>query len=112
VVHRELGFQVDQKWPFGDTHLAYLSHGNTKIEILGGPDAAAQPRVPALDDSFGQERLQHFCLAVHDLDAVIEELKRRGCPFLGEPFVVEPIGRRLAFLEDNSGNLIELSAPR
>lgn len=31
--------------------------------------------------------------------------------FLGEPFVVEEIGRRLAFLTDNHGNLIELSAP-
>ena len=32
-------------------------------------------------------------------------------PLLGEPFVVEEIGRRLAFVQDNAGNLLELSAP-
>jgi hypothetical protein len=32
--------------------------------------------------------------------------------FLGEPFVVEQIGRRLAFLTDDNGNMIELSAPK
>jgi len=35
-----------------------------------------------------------------------------GCNFPGEPFVVEQIGRRLAFLTDNNGNMIERSAPK
>jgi lactoylglutathione lyase/glyoxylase I family protein len=108
----KLGFQVDKEWPFGDLQLAYLSRANAKIEILGGGDAAPQPRFDDIGASFGSERLHHFCLAVDDLDAVIEELSRRDVSLVGEPFVVEEIGRRLAFVEDNSGNLIELSAPR
>ena len=108
----KLGFQVTQTWPFGDMQLAYLSHGSAKIELLGGAGASPQARISELDASFGQERMHHFCLAVDDLDAVIQELASRHVPLLGEPFVVEEIGRRLAFLEDNSGNLIELSAPR
>jgi len=42
----------------------------------------------------------------------LAELKARGVPQLGEPFVVEEIGRRLVFIKDNSGNLIEFSGPR
>jgi len=108
----KLGFHVDKVWPFGELKLAYLSRGSAKIEILGGGDAAPQPRFDEIGASFGGERLHHFCLAVDDLDAVIEELARRDVSLVGEPFVVDEIGRRLAFVEDNSGNLIELSAPR
>ena len=43
---------------------------------------------------------------------MLAELAERDVEPLGEPFVVEEIARRLAFLQDNSGNLIELSAPR
>jgi glyoxylase I family protein len=109
---QKLGFHIDQEWPFGDLQLAYLSRGTAKIEILGGGDAAPQSRFDDISASFGSERLHHFCLAVDDLNGVIEELSRRGVGLVGEPFVVEEIGRRLAFVEDNSGNLIELSAPR
>jgi lactoylglutathione lyase/glyoxylase I family protein len=108
----KLGFTVDQEWPFGAMQLAYLSRGTAKIELLAGDGPAPQERYAQLDASFGRERLHHFCLAVDDLDAVVAELAERGVPLLGEPFVVEEIDRRLAFLEDNAGNLIELSAPR
>jgi len=102
----KLGFHVDKVWPFGELKLAYLSRGSAKIEILGGGDAAPQPRFDEIGASFGDERLHHFCLAVDDLDAVIEELSRRDVSLVGEPFVVDEIGRRLAFVEDNSGNLV------
>jgi lactoylglutathione lyase/glyoxylase I family protein len=108
----KLDFQVDKEWPFGDMRLAYLSNGTAKIEVLGGSQAEAQAIVDDLAASFGEEGLHHFCLAVDDVDATIEELARRGVPMLGEAFEVEEIGRRLAFLKDHSGNLIELSAPR
>jgi 4-hydroxyphenylpyruvate dioxygenase-like putative hemolysin len=92
--------------------LAYLSNGTVKIEILGASEA--EPQVPPanLADTFGSERIHHFCIAVDDLDATVEELRCRGVSFLGEPFVVEQIGRRLAFLTDNNDKMIELSAPK
>jgi catechol 2,3-dioxygenase-like lactoylglutathione lyase family enzyme len=107
----KLDFHVDAEWPFGDMRLAYLSNGTAKIEVLGGSKATPQPPTTTLDDSFGVEGLHHFCLAVDDLDATIATLVARDVPLLGEPFVVAEIGRRLAFLVDNSGNRIELSAP-
>jgi catechol 2,3-dioxygenase-like lactoylglutathione lyase family enzyme len=107
----KLDFTVEQQWPFGDMRLAYLSNGTVKIEILGASEAERQMPPTNLGETFGTERVHHFCIAVDDLDATVEELRRRGVNFLGEPFVVEEIGRRLAFVTDNSGNMIELSAP-
>ena len=108
----KLDFTVDVEWPFGAMQLAYLSHGSAKIELLAGAGPAPQEHTAALDASFGRERIHHLCLAVDDVDAVVAELARRGVDLVGEPFEVAEIGRRLAFLEDDSGNLIELSGPR
>ena len=107
----KLGFTVDLEWTSGELQLAYLSRGSAKIELLAGAGPAPQERFSALDESFGVERVHHVCLAVDDLDAALAELTDREVPLLGEPFVVEEIGCRLAFVEDNAGNLIELSAP-
>jgi catechol 2,3-dioxygenase-like lactoylglutathione lyase family enzyme len=107
----KLGFSVDLEWPFGDLQLAYLSRGSVKIELLAGADPAPQERFAELDNSFGAERVHHVCLAVDDLDSTLAELAERDVPLLAEPFVVGEIGRRRAFIEDNAGNLIELSAP-
>ena len=107
----KLGFTVEREWPFGELQLAYLTRGSAKIELLAGADPERQPRVAALDQTFGAERVHHVCLAVEDLDATLAELAEREVPLLGEPFVVEEIGRRLAFVQDNAGNLLELSAP-
>jgi lactoylglutathione lyase/glyoxylase I family protein len=108
----KLDFSVDQRWPFGELQLAYLSHGSAKLELLAGAGPQEQEHFAELDASFAKERIHHLCLAVDDVDAVVAELARRGVGLLGEPFEVEEIGRRLAFLEDNAGNLIELSSPR
>jgi len=62
--------------------------------------------------TFQHEGLNHFCLAIEDFDGTLAELRARGVELVGEPFVVEEINRSLAFVKDNSGNLIELSAPR
>ena len=107
----KLGFTVEREWPFGDLQLAYLTRGDARIELLAGGDPAPQEPVAQLDQSFGAERVHHVCLAVEDLDATLAELAEREVALLGEPFVVEAIGRRLAFIQDNAGNLLELSAP-
>jgi catechol 2,3-dioxygenase-like lactoylglutathione lyase family enzyme len=108
----KLDFHVDVEWPYGDMQLAYLSNGTAKVEVLGGATAEPQPDPTSLEPTFRHEGLNHFCLAIPDFDDTLSELRARGVEFVGEPFVVEEINRRLAFVKDNSGNLIELSAPR
>ena len=107
----KLDFTIDQEWPFGDMQLAYLSNGSAKVEILGGSTAQSQAPVDSLEDSFGIEEYHHFCVDVADVDATLAELRGRGVEVLGEAIDLEAIGRRLGFLKDNNGNIIELSAP-
>jgi catechol 2,3-dioxygenase-like lactoylglutathione lyase family enzyme len=108
----KLDFHVDVEWPYEDMQLAYLSNGTAKVEILGGATAEPQPDPTSLEPTFQFEGLNHFCLAIQDFDGTVAELRARGVEFVGDPFVVEEIDRNLAFVKDNSGNLIELSAPR
>jgi catechol 2,3-dioxygenase-like lactoylglutathione lyase family enzyme len=108
----KLDFVLGAEWGFGDMRLAYLRHGDVTIELLGGSTAEPQGDVESLELTFGREAIHHFCLAVDDLDATLTELDRRGVALVAEPFEVEEIGRRMAVIKDNSGNLIELSAQR
>jgi catechol 2,3-dioxygenase-like lactoylglutathione lyase family enzyme len=108
----KLDFHVDMEWPYGDMQLAYLSNGTAKVEVLGGATAVPQPDPTSLEPTFHHEGLNHFCLAIEDFDGTLAEVRARGVELVGEPFVVEEINRSLAIIKDNSGNLIELSAPR
>jgi len=53
--------------------------------------------------------LHHFCVHVDSVDATLAELRARGVEIVEEPFLVPAISRRLAFVADPFGNLIELS---
>jgi lactoylglutathione lyase/glyoxylase I family protein len=46
---------------------------------------------------------------VDDVDATIDELRRRGVTIVTEPFDLPVISRRLAFFADPWGNLFELA---
>jgi catechol 2,3-dioxygenase-like lactoylglutathione lyase family enzyme len=106
-----LGFRVEQQWENGDLRVAFLSHGDARLEILGGASPEPRPGSGDLAASLAHSGLHHFCLAVDDLDAALAELDRRGVPTLAEPVDVAPLGRRIAFVADNAGNLIQLSGP-
>ena len=41
----------------------------------------------------------------------LEELRSRDVNVIGEPFDVAVIGQRVAFITDNSGNIIEITEP-
>ena len=67
----KLDFTVDGEWPYGEMSLAYLSNGTVKVEILGGSEAELQAPPTDLADTFGTERLHHFCIAVDDRDVTV-----------------------------------------
>ena len=107
----KLDFTLDRQWPFADMQMAFISHGDVRIEVLGGSTAEPQEDVQSLESTFRREGVHHLCLAVSDLEDTLEELGARGVGVVGEPFVVAEVSRRVAFIKDNSENLIELSAP-
>jgi catechol 2,3-dioxygenase-like lactoylglutathione lyase family enzyme len=110
----KLDFRVIHEWPYADQHLAYVAPPTDDaffVEILGDGQPAPVPRPTYSDlgDSLRQAGQHHFCLNVKDMTATITELKRRGVTIVAEPFVLEVINRRLAFIADPFGNLIELA---
>lgn len=110
----KLDFRVVMEWPYADQRLAYVAPPTDDlffVEILGGgqPHPIPKPVYDDLGDSLRLAGHHHFCLNVTDMDATVAELKKRGVQVVTEPFVLAVINRRLAFICDPFGNLIELA---
>lgn len=111
----KLDFRVVHEWPFADEELAYLAPANDDgfmIELLAGGDPLPidAPTYIDLGDSLRHAGYHHFCINVPDMDKAIADLKARGVTVVTEPFKLDAISRRLAFIADPSGNLIELAS--
>jgi lactoylglutathione lyase/glyoxylase I family protein len=110
----KLDFRVLHEWPFADEKLAYLAPAGDDlfwIELLGDGDVKPLPKpvYSDLGDSLRLAGYHHFCLNVDDMATTVAELGRRGVPLVSEPFDLPAINRRLAFIADPFGNLIELA---
>ena len=110
----KLDFRVIHEWPYADQHLAYVAPPTDDtffVEILGDgdPKPIPKPVYSDLGDSLRLAGYHHFCLNVDDMDATIANLRRRGVAIVTEPFELPAISRRLAFIADPFGNLIELA---
>jgi len=81
------------------------------LEILAGPGAAERPPYKDFHDSYNLSGWHHLGIRVADVDAAVEELKRRNVKIVSEPHDVEVLGLRLAFFSDPWGNLLEVIAP-
>ncbi|WP_457324666.1 VOC family protein, partial [Roseateles sp. P5_E11] len=110
----KLDFRVVHQWPYADQQLAYIAPATDDaffVEILGGGNPPPIPKsvYSDLGDSLRLAGYHHFCINVDDMDATVAELRRRGVTIVTEPFELPVIGRRLAFIADPFGNLIELA---
>jgi catechol 2,3-dioxygenase-like lactoylglutathione lyase family enzyme len=110
----KLDFRVIHEWPYADLRLAYVAPPTDDtffVEILGdgAPKPIPKPVYSDLGDSLRLAGYHHFCLNVRDIDATVAELRRRDVTIVTEPFELPAINRRLAFLADPFGNLIELA---
>jgi catechol 2,3-dioxygenase-like lactoylglutathione lyase family enzyme/quinol monooxygenase YgiN len=109
----KLGFELVKEWTLGDAlpgvRFAYVRLGGFEIELIGDGQPVPAAEQDDLGDHLGRSGYIHLCLRVADLDKSVEELRGRGVTIFAEPFVVDPIGQRLAMIKDNSGNVIELA---
>ncbi|WP_433178232.1 VOC family protein [Actinoallomurus sp. CA-150999] len=109
----KLGFELVKEWTLGDAvpgvRFAYVRLGEFEIELIGDGQPKAVAEQNDLGDHLARSGYIHLCLRVADLDKSVEELRSRGVTVFAEPFVVDPIGQRLAMIKDNSGNVIELA---
>ncbi|MER9140921.1 VOC family protein [Mesorhizobium sp. M0830] len=109
-----LDFRLVAEWDYADQKLAYIAPPTDDhfcIEILGGGEPAPQNVRPYTDlgSSLAYAGYHHFCLEVASVDVTIGRLRERGVTIVSEPFLVEAVGRRLAFFADPFGNLVELA---
>jgi len=79
------------------------------IEVIGDAEPAPVPATVDIGAHLSRSGYIHLCLRVEDLDGTLAELEARGVETFADPFLVEPIGQRLAMIKDNSGNVIELA---
>jgi glyoxylase I family protein len=108
----KLDFRVLHSWTGMNLSWAYLSPAgddNFHIELMGGPVEHDQTVFDSVLDSLSYAGYLHFCLEVADLDAARSELEKREVP-LTLPVMENPeISRKLAFVRDPWGNMIELT---
>ena len=108
----KLDFRVIHQWDYADEKLAYLAPANTNdfwLEILAGGKLVENTRYDDLGKSLEEAGYHHICMHVTNLDAVLAEMKRRNVTIVGQTFYLEAITRRLAFIQDPWGNMIELA---
>jgi lactoylglutathione lyase/glyoxylase I family protein len=108
----KLDFRIIHEWPYADEKLAYLAPANDNsfwVEILAGGKLNTKTNYSDLGESLGEAGYHHICVHVKNLDKSLAELKKRGVTLVGEPFYLEAIHRKLAFISDPWGNMIELS---
>jgi lactoylglutathione lyase/glyoxylase I family protein len=110
----KLDFRVIHEWPYADQQLAYVAPANDPnfyVELLGDgqPGPIPKPVYADLGDSLRLAGYHHFCLNVASMEETLAELRRRGVTIVTEPFELPVIQRRLAFIADPWGNLIELA---
>ena len=87
--------------------IAFLQHGDFAVELFEVPEASPLPedrRHP--DQDVRTHGTKHIAFAVKDLNKVADTLKKGGVDFAKE--VTEIDQTLMAFIRDNSGNLIEL----
>ena len=108
----KLDFRVDREWPVGDLRYAWLcpaGDDSLHVEIVGGNSPEPNPEFGTLEETLEYGGYHHVCIDVANLDRALEELRRRGVAAVGDPIAMTEIGRRIAFIADPWGNLVELA---
>ncbi|MEM9705374.1 MAG: VOC family protein [Pseudomonadota bacterium] len=115
----KLGFEVDVAWrvePLDGKRLAYLSLGDAVIELVAADQGGiGLPAATSFPDHFGRTGYGHLCFEVVDVDGMLSSLEALGVPTFvaGETYPLEGTvyERRVGFIQDPEGNVIEFAEP-
>lgn len=105
-----LGFKLEKRLFVEQipAKIAFLVNGKVRVELFEVPGAAPLPaarRIP--DEDLKIHGIKHLSLGVKDVKKTLAILKERGVDVAMER---EMEGKAMAFIRDNSGNLIEINA--
>ena len=115
----KLGFALDVSWrveALDGKRLAYLSLGDTVIELVEADKGGlGLPAAAAFQEHFGRTGYGHLCFSVADVDAMLSRLEANGVPTFvsAETYALDgtPYERRVGFIQDPEGNVIEFAEP-
>ncbi|MEO1657312.1 MAG: VOC family protein [Pseudomonadota bacterium] len=115
----KLGFTVDVAWrveALDGKRLAYLSLGDTVIELVAADEGGMGLAAPeSFSEHFGRTGFGHLCFETDDVDGILADLEARGVPTFvrGETYALDgtPYERRVGFIQDLEGNVIEFAEP-
>ena len=102
-----LGFAVAKREEFKALRgkIVFMKKGDFYVELFEIEDAAPLPEARRYPDrDLKTHGMKHITFVVDDLGAVMEYLKGKGVEVVIE-------SERMAFIRDNTGNLIELVPP-
>ena len=111
----KLDFVVEKVWTVDDLEgiqLGYLTGQGFRIELIGGGKGGRMKVPNDFAEHFNMGGIQHIAFAVEDVDETMAELARRGVePFVPATSFPEGAERRVAFIKDPEGNVIEFATP-
>ncbi|MEM1405031.1 MAG: VOC family protein [Pseudomonadota bacterium] len=111
----KLGFSVQHEWTvpeFPGVKLSYIELNGFLIEVVETPERFQEKRIPTdLGTALNDRGFGHLAFLAADVDAVAEELQKRGVKLVVPPTSFPDSGRRLIFIQDNNGNYIEFLTP-
>ena len=98
-----LGLKVGKRIRLEDCYLQYLTDEITKTEL----ELTINDEIPENGYSTGNA-FGHFAFLCDDLDEISKKITKMGCNWEVEPFYMEEVKTRIAFLLDPDGNSVEL----
>lgn len=107
-----LGLPVLVEWTepqWEGMRFAHLQLGAAKLEIIGGGHPSARPTAATVAEHMHPEGVIHLCLTVPDLHPAIARLRAHGVELMAGPLFVEPLDITLVIVQDNAGNVLEIS---
>ena len=113
--HNILGFEVVREWDiegYAEVDVGYIAANGFMIEVVGTASEFQVEKVaPDVFTAMSDRGYVHLAFTSADVDAVAEELIRRGVELELPPTNFDAAGVRLLFIRDNNGNLIEIVTP-
>ena len=98
-----LGFEIVKELRLEDCTLYYLGckeSGDFQIELTDNDEK--------VDNYENGNAFGHFAFAADDLNEVAKKMEKLGIKWLYEPYELDKINSKIAFLKDPDGNEIEL----
>ena len=112
-----LGFEVEVKWKvegLDELDLAYLNNGDFRIEVIGDKSSIKNNKqANDFAEHLSHQGFAHICFQVDDIDLAMKELNDKGIETFvkAETYPLSFYNRRVAFIKDLNGNVIEFAGP-